>query len=49
MNRKIITVEEFFHKYPEIIDIRHNLLSYTRANLTSEKLAEYIVNKLLKA
>lgn len=47
--RKKITVEEFFHKYPEIIDIRHNLLSYTRANLTSEKLAEYIVNKLLKA
>jgi len=46
--KKRVSVEELNYKYPEINELRNDLLLNTKKFLTCEKLAEYVVNKLIK-
>jgi len=42
--KKIPSADSYIKKNPEINQIRNYLLEYTKNNLTSEKLAEYVIN-----
>ena len=42
--KKITSADSFIKKNNEINEIRNYLLDYTKNNLTSEKLAEYVIN-----
>lgn len=46
--KKKVSVEQLIFKHPELNELRYDLLSYTKKFLTCEKLAEYVVNKLIK-
>lgn len=45
---KTIDVQKLIYNNSEINDLRNNLLNYTKKNLTSEKLAKYVISKLSK-
>ena len=46
--KKKIYKDEFLKHNPNILDQKEKLLEYTKKNLTTEKLAEYVINEIKK-